>query len=87
VEEISSQVSREADEAARIIDEYKRRLTQFIEGEGERIRREAEQESAAFIARAQEEAEQITKEVRSKAEQEAAMYMAESRQKADQISA
>jgi len=70
--EVSNKVRQGVEEAARIIDEYKQRLTQVIEEEGERIRKEAELESANIIARAREEAEQIRKE----AERESASIIA-----------
>ena len=50
---------QKAEEAARIVDEYKQRLTQVIEETGEQIREEAEREAAAVMARANEEKEVV----------------------------
>lgn len=45
-------IKQKAEEAARLVDEYKQRLTQVIEEEGEQIREEAEEEAVDIISRA-----------------------------------
>ena len=68
MQEVRDRVKQEAKAAAKILDEYKQRLTQAIEEGGERIRKDAEEESASLLAKAREEAEQIIKEARKESE-------------------
>jgi len=47
VKEVNNRAIYELEEANRILDEYKQRLTEALVWEGERIRNEAEKESAS----------------------------------------
>jgi F0F1-type ATP synthase membrane subunit b/b' len=65
---ISSNVDNGVEEAVKVLDEYKFRLKQVLNDEGEKIREEAEREAAEIVASACEERDKI----RSEAERESA---------------
>ena len=48
-------VIKEAEKIAGVADDYRQRLSQIIEEEGNRIRKEAEKESSHIITKAREE--------------------------------
>jgi len=55
----ADKVKQTVEQSARIMDEYKQRLSEVLEEEVERIGQEAEQEAAAVLAKARETAQQI----------------------------
>ena len=63
MQEVSNKVKQRAEKAARGLDDYRQRLSQVIDEEGDKIRKEADQESATIIARAREEYKQRLSQV------------------------
>lgn len=59
MKEEREKIGQGAEVADKVLDDYKQRITQLIEEEEEKIRRETEQESADIIARALKEAARI----------------------------
>ena len=84
---MSAKSKVETERETTIPDNYSQRLSQFLEEEGERIRKEADRESASIIARAKEEyrkrityfLEEESDRVRRQAEQDAANIIAQAR--------
>ena len=62
MEKVRDKVKQGAEEAARILDEYKQRLTLAIEEEGEEM-----QKAARYIAKSKRKVERIAAEFREKA--------------------
>ena len=52
---INTETKEETERETTIPDDYRQRISQFLEEEGERIREEADQELASIIAKAKEE--------------------------------
>ncbi|RLC60789.1 MAG: hypothetical protein DRI01_09630 [Chloroflexi bacterium] len=84
MEESRNKVMHEAEETLDIFEEYKRKLTEAIEKEKERVRKQAEQESASIIAEAKQKAQQIAEETIREAEKESAGILAKSRELAEE---
>ncbi len=61
----------ETEDPARLIDEFKQKLTRVVEKERKKLAEEAKQESAAVISSAREEAARIITKAREQAEREA----------------
>ena len=64
MKEVTDRIREEA--AARIIEEYQRWLTQFSEGDTEKIEEEAESEATRQIAESKQRIDQIAAELQGK---------------------
>ena len=90
---VPNKIIEQAEEEATISDDYKQRLTQIIEEEGDRIRKETEQESAHIITRAREGyrqrlsrfLEKEAEKIRRQAEQDAADIIAKALEEKEHI--
>ena len=67
--EVRDKFEQRAEEAIRILDEYKLRLIQAIEEAHEGIREEAEGEAARIVGRAREESADLIVRTRKEVEQ------------------
>jgi 23S rRNA pseudoU1915 N3-methylase RlmH len=83
----ADKVRQTVEQSARIMDEYKQRLSEVLEGEVEGIRQGAEQEASAILAEAREAAQQITSQAKQEAEEQAVAYRAEMKRKAEEEAA
>lgn len=66
-------------------DELKQRFLEALESERERIKEQAERESASIIAKAEQEAKRIAAEIVIRAEEESKRVIAEARERAEHI--
>ena len=77
--ELGDKMKQTVEQAVRIMDEYRHRLSEILEEEIERIKQEAGEEVAAFLVKALETAQQTSNQVSLEAE----TYRTELRQKAE----
>ena len=66
-------------------DELKQRFLETLESERERIREQAERESASIITKAEQEAKRIAAEIAMRAEEESKRIITEARKRAEHI--
>jgi len=85
MEEARDKVMNEVEETLGIFEEYKRKFTEAIEKEKERVRKQAEQESVDIVAAAEQKAQQIIKETIREAENESGRILTRSRELTGQI--
>ena len=86
-EEQLEEYRQTVEQAAKVMDEYKQRLSEVLVEEVEKIKQEAEQEAAGVVNIARETAEQITSQARLEAEEQAVAYRNEMKLKAEREAA
>ena len=89
----SPKILQEVEDLTKATDDYKERLSRVIEEEGDRIRREADQESAVIINKSREKYKQRLSQViaeegyriRREAEQKAAEMITKAKEEKERI--
>ena len=78
-------VTLDIEEAAKFMDEYKKRFVETISKEKESLKKQAEREAANIIAQAKGEAEQLLSKTTSEAKSQASLMITEAREQAERL--
>ena len=82
MEGTKADVAHNAAQDITVFDELKQRFLEALESENERIKRQAERESASIIAKAEQEAKRIAEEMVTRAREESKQILSETEQRA-----
>jgi len=85
MEELDDMVTLDIEEAAKFMDEYKKRFVETIRKEKESLKKQAEREAANIISQAKGEAEQLLSKTTSEAKSQASITMAEASEQAGRL--